>query len=373
MKILLRKLYFILLLFFHMAMAVAQNKSIEDFILEGIVTDQHSGAVIPHASISILHTTSGTACDELGQFRIRLENSVPDQKIKVSCIGYKTKILSIDSLRGVKRIDIRLDAETIILSEVLINGVKIDPAQVVKDAINSISRNYYNKNFNMEFHSTISTFDSAKKAPYKIESIVFAYYKGYVPATELRFQFLHKRETGVNPLKVKCTSPSFDFYDIDLITSPFRVGVFNLENFPDFRFKYSGVSIYDKDSVYIVEYEAVRPSSKITGLGKAPQFYRGKIFITIHDNAIVKHRVEVDWLESEIIYRKINGYYFPYYIEGTRILNPSKKQKFRVKNSIALKTIKLENVSIIRDKEDDYCLENISFDKEYWNSNYPEN
>jgi len=356
------------------ALAISVNVySQNDFLIKGVLKEHGSGNPVPFASIGITNTTKGTAADGNGEFMIAVDNKYQKEKFKISCIGYRTNYVSIDSLKGIQHAIINLETDASLLDEVVIEEAPLNPAEIVKKAIESINENYLNTPFNMEYYSVITATDISTNKEFKLETILFGCSEGYTGSKRNIFEITQMRASGEDHLKVIDYNywPSFEIHNADQIVSSIKAGILNAKNLDKFKSKYLGVSIFDEDTVYNIEYYAPKPTKEITGYVVAPKTYKGNIYITTNTNAIVKHEIITDQLSFSIIYKKLEGKYFPYFISGERRPKPTVMLS-KITNAVTLRSIETKNVKIIDYKTNEFRNANlVKFDKEFWNTNYP--
>ena len=333
---------------------------------------------IPFASIAISESSRGTAANENGDFVIKLESDSYSKRLNISCIGYHSKSFAIDSLIKLSKSDFVffLEPEILSLNEVVIAEKKSDASEIIKNAIENVSNNYYQPPFNLELHSSILTNNPGANNEFQVESILIGFYDGYFPNSKKKFDILEVRKIGTDPLmEIRYGYwPSFEIYQADVIMNQFKSGVFNLENLKHFEFEFTEVTIYEKDTVFNIEYFAPKPSKKITGYGTIPKFYKGNIFININDFAVVKHSISTEVFSYHIIYKKFNQYYFPYYISGLRVntfkINGVEKE-FRILNNIVVNKIIIEKTASIKDNSNEHDINKVKFNKIFWDKNFP--
>ena len=337
-------------------------------VIHGKAIDNDSGDGIPFASVQIVNTALGTACDENGEFVLKIDPEFYDGTLKVSCIGYSNAILAIQDLKdsSEEEITIRLEPYIGYLDEIVITGSRKSPEDFLKEAFNSIPANYIQQPFNTEIYSKISVVDSINVVLYQIESILLTYREGYVSGARNYSKLLQKRETGNIPSPfhdyVKDNNEYFPYTPGLDIAAVDQIGwgeesftVFNPKIFRKMEFKYDGVSIYDQDTVVAIEYSGKR--------------LNGKIYIASNNLAIIKHSFKWGNNNQEIIYKNVIGYYFPYRIT-TKVPALHNKTIYLV-DEIIIKNIVTDNVEPLEKKFDQWYPKGVPFDKEYWNSNYP--
>jgi len=335
--------------------------------------DKETRQPIPFASVSISSTTIGTAADSKGEFLLKVDQKYKNEKLKISCIGYLTRHLPIDSLLNAPLKTVELTPDVNLLDEVVINQAPITSVEIIQEALKSISDNYITTPYNMEFYSKIIALEFSSNKTFELETILSGYSDGYSTMNPKQFEILHKRTSGEDFLKARDYPywPTFELHNVDQLSAPFRQGIFNVKNLSKFTTKYVGVSLFDTDTVYHIEYYLPKPTKETTGYGIVPKTYKGTIYITTHTNAIVKHEIETDQFTYRIIYKKLEDKYFPYYVSGER--SPTGISMFgKVYNTLTLRSIETVNVKTIRLPSNEFQHhEGVNYDEVFWNTNYP--
>lgn len=341
--------------------------------IHGRIRDQTTQEPIPFANISIANTTRGTATNAQGVFDIVLRQTDLKESFKISSIGFVSKTISIDSIRTINPIIIELQPDIQVLKEIEVHQNAINPVEIIKAAIDSISVNYSAEPFNLEFYSEMIANNVVTNQEFNVESIIFGYYQGYANNVDKKFEILKKRAQGDNPLKSMDYPfwPTLEIHRADLIADSYKTGILNEKYLDKFEFKYLGVLTYDTDTLYHIEYSAPKPTEKITGYGIVPKMYKGAIYISTSSNAIVRHDIDTDQFSYSIIYTKKNGNYFPYFIRGERRLKGG-NMFTKVYNEVRVINMELVNVKVIDYKTNEFQnLSQLPDDTEYWDLNFP--
>ena len=90
--------------------------------LRGAVTDSVTNDKLIGATIVVMGTSLGAITDVEGEYRL---SNVPEGKrqIKISYVGYKTKIVQVDVVSGqMKRADFQIVVDAININEVVVTG-----------------------------------------------------------------------------------------------------------------------------------------------------------------------------------------------------------------------------------------------------------
>lgn len=348
------------------------------FVLHCKVIDSESGKEIPYASIQIINSAYGTACDEKGKFVLRIGPEFYEDTLKVSCIGYSNAMLAIQALikNSNEEFTIRLNPFIEYLDEVVIIGSRTSPKAFLEEAINAVPENFIQQPFNMEAYSKMTVQDSSKIL-YQIESVLLTYREGYISGAINISKILHKRETGTIPLPfhdyVKDDKEYFPYwpgYDIaiDMVGWETGYGVFNPKRFKKMHFRYAGVSTFNQDTLVAVEYSNRKKGIKETSKNTEVK-YEGIIYIALNNLAIVRHSLKIGSIDHDMIYKNVKGHYFPYIIKVKRpVLHNS---AITLVDEIYIKNIETDNVVSLEWEHGNWYPKGVPYDEAYWNSNYP--
>lgn len=361
--------------------APEDNSTVASSGLRGVVIDSKSNQPVSFASLWIEGTDRGTASNADGEFYIPSVSIPPNARIRISCIGYQTKFFSAkDIIQTNGRL--LLLSENSVLDEVIIKASSISPQEYIREAIQSVSKNYLQNPFGMEFYSTITAIDSASSKEFKLESIIDGYYEGYSATASKHFRLTEKREQGKNFLEATQLNgfwPPFEVIASDLITSERKDGIFN-ENYLDkFDYKISKIDFFEGDSIVQIDYNLPKITSKITGYASSIKRYAGQIIINLKDRAILRHQLFVTGhtrFDFTIQYRKSGATYYPYYIKGLRTystkLNKEDKKILQT-NEIIVTSITTENPEPFINNMKLWEPANVDYNKNFWDSFAPNN
>lgn len=349
-----------------------QNQNQATPVLSGVLLDYDTKKPVPYANIVIDGSNVGTSSSEAGIFYLGL-HAARLEYLRISSIGYSTARLKIDSLQSIDSLVIYLKPSIIQLDEVLVQTSRVSASDFVKEAIHSLNKNTYRKDYLLEWYSTELSTDSATDYHYSMETV----FDDYHISGQARRTIRQQRERGISPILVHNPKDTVcmlvPWFEIGLAEIEHaQYGVFNLKNINEFAFTYEGILGLDGDSVYVIAYEAMSLRYSVTGATKN-SFYRGKLYITTQTNAIVRHSQVHGYKEGrvkdEVLYKKIDNYYFPYYIKSTRNLDISKKFQPLHSNTYILRNVTLDNVAYKAGYS--YCKNHAPYNEDFWDSNYP--
>jgi hypothetical protein len=297
-------------------------------VITGLVTDAETGKPIPYASVGILGTSQGTSTNLNGEFSLAVQKAV---LIKFSCVGYES--LSIMSDNDLQHI--RLKPTALQLDEVYVTSRKLNPAVIVRRALNNISHNYSRQGFLQKFFYRHYCKDDSVYGRLIEATVEVWKHNGYratrrkagdneeIRVTQLR-RSLDRTEMaqGHEPISVgnilqadvagyqqpENNNPYLRFFEE---ASNLKAGM------EHFQFELAGVTTLDRQAVYKINY-SYRQDSILTNAGyvPAPQV-KGTLFITMDNFAIVKtEEVKTDGpnvIRTSAYYQKFNNKYYPYH------------------------------------------------------------
>ena len=339
---------------------------LEKHFLKGKIINPQDGSAVSFASVSLEGTTVGVASDIDGKYFLKIDSTDFQKTLKVSCIGFKTKLILAKHL--VENGNIQLIPETQVLNEVLVRGVAPDAKEILQLTIEKISDNYLQTPFNMEFYSSHTTIDTTENKSYTIESIFSSYYEGYHPSARKNYRILQKRERGDYFMKEKTHGmsqwPMWEVAFNDIFSNQSQYQIVALDGLDKIEPKLIGTQIYDGDTVFVIKY-----NYKVTGV----------VYISSKDYAIVKHVVTSEGRgfknTTEIVYRNQNGKYYPYAAKGD-YLHEYKvdgiRKIIKISNQIWLNRIELKDVIPFEHDQAQWAPRNVSYNKTYWDANFPE-
>jgi hypothetical protein len=332
--------------------------------LKGNIISSHDGKPVSFASMSIDGTTLGAASGIDGDYFLKIEEMHIGRQVKVTCIGYQSKSISVRSL--LENSTISLTPETLVLDEVVVEGKAPTAIEILELVIQNIHLNYSQSPFNMEFYSVLTTEDTVTKKKFTLESVFSSYYEGYHKSAKKNYKMDQKRESGDYFMKEKTHGmsqwPMWEVAFNDIFSNQATYQVVTLESLEKIRPELSGFDVYDGDTVYVVNY-----------------FYqvRGTIYISAKDYAILKHVTTSSGRgfknRSEIIYKKQDGKYFPYAangdyqheykIEGT-------KKILKICNHTMLRRITADQVDAFANNNNLWHPKNVTYNEDWWDKNY---
>lgn len=376
---------------------------------QGIVLSEKDSFSVESAHIYIRDTSIGTITNSTGEFELKIPVELTQSEIIISSIGYKTEVLSINTLKADKTI-VLLEPLYHLLEEVVVSSSRMDSSRyLLEQAINAIRFNYPRKNHLLEgFYRSASMLDTSYVR--LIEAAIRVQEVGYQKKT-----WEEESLTMVkNRVKILEIRKSDDLRDKDFLTKALLL-VFGERNdlYQVFGSNYirilgrpsnhvmSSTNLEKYESEYISEVEWDGAKAHMISISnKQPKHFQWDEIIFIinkSDNAIV--RIEVNrganpnrkdippasliegkyFFKSDITYRKIDYKYYPVLIHTVssdydasntvkidgKVLKQSADQIFLLTNVIS------EDFSKIKwkeaeDRDKDLYKIDLPYNQQFW-------
>ena len=135
-----------LFLFFSLAMVWGKVEAQDQnyFTIRGQILDQQNSTPLAFAHLSLSNGRIGTTSNEDGFFILRLPLQFQQDSIKVSYLGYQSKIVGLLG-PGSKPLKIKLKLAGIELREIVVRPNDVDPVMLVKSMLSKLKHNYPQK------------------------------------------------------------------------------------------------------------------------------------------------------------------------------------------------------------------------------------
>lgn len=331
--------------------------------LQGIILDAVSKQPIELASIALTNSTEGTVTDENGKFSLEQGTSSANATVIVSCIGYKSKKISLSSLRNSKgEFKIQLIPELSLLQEVIVREKALDAKEIFGEMLRKVPDNYAQSPFNMEFYSNILVNDTIGDNHYQLESIIRTYHDGYKKGSLKSHLVIQKRERGTpfwqGKKSVMKLWPVVEIAFNELYSEEINENLYDEEFRDKINLKLLGTKFLNNDTVFVLSYE----------YGS-----RGEFYIDANTYALVRHVTTFTSRtarnRAELNYEKRDGYYFPSsalgeYLHVYKV--DRKKRSVNIRTQAILKELTLDSVSAFNQNYDLWRVEEVPYNKEYW-------
>ncbi|PKO98363.1 MAG: hypothetical protein CVU13_10975 [Bacteroidetes bacterium HGW-Bacteroidetes-8] len=254
------------------------------FTLTGTIKDRMTDEPIEFATVGVDTKPYGTVSNLNGEFIFTLPDSLIDSHIKISHLGYQSRLFKASLLAG-QRATFYLDQRIIPLQEIVVRA--IDPSKTIREMIAARVRNYNSEPLyltafyreGIEYKNNISLSEAVLKI-YKTGVVQGANSEQVKVLKMRRLASSPDKDTLVTKIKSSINSSLL----LDLV-----------KNLPDFllpqanqqyNFSHTDITVIDDRRVYVISFEQ---KEEIT----APLF-RGKLYIDAGNWALTQARFEVN-------------------------------------------------------------------------------
>ncbi len=314
--------------------------------ISGIVISSDENIPIPFAHVYLKNTTTGTVSNSVGEFSLKITTENKILEIQISSIGFKSTAIRIpENLK--QPIEIKLDPTAITLKEVVVSSSAFDSAKYILDTSIKLTKfNYPHKTHILEgFFREVSLIDTLYnrliEAAIRVQEIGYQkntyddanweFTRNKVEVIELRksddFRDKNKFSAGNNKMFGDRNElyRTFDFNFAKAIGNNSN-HFFSKKHIYSFDVDYTGRTVYENQSVYIIELKDHKSKSfqwtEATFYINKADFAILKIeyaaFVNPNDKKINSENL-IDgkyWFQAEVSYRKINNTYYPFYISS---------------------------------------------------------
>ena len=289
-----------------------------EVLFKGIVLDTQTNEPIPSASIALMDHGQVFRTNESGKFTIRLSPTSAKKQIKVSCVGYKTEILTLPNDN--KELEVRLTAQVQVLKEVTVKKAKYRNKN--NPAVELIEKVIANKSKNRR--EAVNYYQNEK-----YEKIQFAFnditpkFKQKRVFKHLQFMFESADDStagsGKEILPIYMKETLSDYYyqkspkeEKEIIKSNKMVHFDDIDNKgleDNIKYMYQDIDIYDNNILFLTN-QMLSPVA-----GAAPSFYRYYITDTIQSGSdkyiklFFGARNKQDMLFQGFLYITLDGTY----------------------------------------------------------------
>ncbi|EHQ26318.1 carboxypeptidase-like regulatory domain-containing protein [Mucilaginibacter paludis] len=264
-----------LLLILRVDAAQAQTGSIS---VSGKITATENGQPVRQASISIDRKGVGTATNTDGLFALIIPANNLHDTLKVSCIGFKTKLFAIAGLTNGATMNIALEKSITELKEV--NIAYYDAPKIIQKAIDRIGANYINHPHILRGFYRMYTFSGT--APLQLSEAVFDVYNfGYADKHADLFRLIKARneKSERDFSKLELGQKPNSVFEHDIVNHLAACGFLNDEGLQNHQFNVAGITDVKGYQAYEIDFKE-KP-------GIVGATYRGRIFIDTKTYAFI--------------------------------------------------------------------------------------
>lgn len=223
---------------------------------KGMVIDSKSKDPLAFATLSVSETNISTVTNSDGAFLLKVPNTLVEQIITISFLGYQTKTVPLSNLNG-GDIQILLEESVMELSEIQLNVPK-DALTLVKAALNKKGEHYINEETVMTafYRETIK---KRRRNASLSEAIVEIYRAPYSSTKADKIKLIKARKstdyTKLDTIAIKLQGGPFSALYADIIKYP--QFIFTADNLDLYEFKFDKSTEINDRSVYVVKFKQI--------------------------------------------------------------------------------------------------------------------
>jgi CubicO group peptidase (beta-lactamase class C family) len=263
--------------------------------INGQITDEQN-TPLPSVTIRVLKNGTGTISNQSGFFKINILQSLHQDTVLFSSIGYTSKKIAVSDLMPDKINLIQLISKTEILQEVMVKAV--DPLTIIESAIEKIPINYLNAPHISHGFYRMNTKKGNEHLALS-EAVFDILNYGYGTDKGSNFNLIKSRyikdEKGIYNLSIGA-SPD-QLYEADIIKEISSSDLLNKNGLKNHRFRLLRTIQYNNTDTYVIGFDQKNDVKE--------SLYTGKLYIDAESLAFVA----IDYRRSEkgIQYAKVGN------------------------------------------------------------------
>ena len=258
------------------------------FNVKGKIIDAKTKEGIGYVNISIINSNKGTSANSDGLFDFNFSEKKLSAKIIFSSVGYQTDTLTLQQLK--KNIVVELVPRSYLLSDIVVRSKLLTAKEIIRRAEKKIGDNYLQQPHNQEvFYRT--KYLANDTVTFKEEASILllnttGYQSGLNQKKNIKGEILQlKKAVGYHSDIWGGIGSLWLIYSHDVILDKANV----LHRVAHHDVSLSGVTEYDGQKVYIINFKCKKPGSYTVGIGyPSPESAEGFIYIDMENYAVLK-------------------------------------------------------------------------------------
>lgn len=270
-------IYVVAFFIVHPSIIAQEGESVSFKEYKGVVVDAKTQKSLEYASISVTNSNVSTISNLDGVFLVKVPNSMKDQNVLISYLGYQNKTVPL-SMFGNGQLKIEMEESFEKLPDV--NLVEADPLMVVRKVIEKRKSNSYKestivKAFYRESIKKRRTYASLSEAVIDIYKQPRGAQSDYVMLDKARKSTDYRK---IDTLVIKLQGGPYNNLSMDMIRN--EELFFSGDMFDIYRFSFDKMMNLDNRNVYVIDF-VQRPTI-------VEPFYKGKLYVDAETYALVK-------------------------------------------------------------------------------------
>ena len=261
------------------------NEAVKGFVqVKGKIVDSNSGTPLTFATISIDGTAISTVSNSEGDFALKVPDAFTNKSIRVSFLGYRDKLISIQALNKDKN-KITMDALTVNLTE--INVFPTDPQLLIK-AVLKRKKDNYSESPELMTAFYRETIKKRRNYASLSEAVIEVYKQSYNNDRDDLVRLLKGRKsddyTKLDTLVFKLMGGPLSTLSLDLMKNPYMI--LDEEMMDKYIYRIANITKSNDRLIYILEFEQKKEVEE--------PLFSGKIYIDTESLAITSASYRVN-------------------------------------------------------------------------------
>jgi hypothetical protein len=261
-----------------------KRDSVKYFHVGGKITDRLSGEPVYFATIGLTCHSLGTVSNLDGEFLMNLPDSLRNDTLKISHIGYEPFMLPLSTIAGMKA-DFSLNQKIVPLQEIVVRVV--DPIKTIREMLAARCTNYAEKTTGITFFYREGI--EYGKNMNIVEAVLSVFKTGIKNTIESEQVKMLKMRRVINPgsrdtLLAKVKSSIYTFQQLDIIK--------NLPDFIDpqylmlYDYHHTDITSIDDRRVLVISFAQ---KEEVTDV-----LYKGDLYIDAGNKSLVRAKFELN-------------------------------------------------------------------------------
>ncbi len=211
----------------------------------GTLASAKNNEILPYVNIGVIGKGTGTVSDINGKFTIVLPDSLNDQTLKFSCIGYKSRSFTVSEFKKATDPAILLEESILSLAQVIVKP-KVLKTKILgnqNDSKNAVAGFKSN-----DLGSELGTIMKIRKSPTLIENLNFNIAKNEIQNVKFRVN-VYAMKNG-QPDSILLKQPIYVTTSLTSGTLTVDMKPYNLWVETDFMVSLEWIENYGKDKLY---------------------------------------------------------------------------------------------------------------------------
>lgn len=273
-------------------------------VIKGQVVDQETKESIAFVSIGIEGTSQGTATNPDGFFELRVPDELKSKVLYFSAIGFKNISRQISDFIQQPNLVIMLAPQAYRIDEVNVAAESLVLQRILRTASERIPQNYISGAMNMKLY--VEKKESIDSEPGKSTKTILNLFdaSGYGnPSWTDAFKNRNYKitEALLDDPKIDLSDAANhidELLEMDLVR--LSNTILNRNLITDYKLKLESKTRYNKDSVWIISYQALKTDLSHTG-SYYPTSFTGKIYVACSDYAVLRNEIHLTEFKSSPI------------------------------------------------------------------------